>query len=489
MDSIFRTDPKSRLSGNGENYRKIELYEKEINNTQNYNVFEEGDSFDSIGDEFCGFDAENTEKTTYNPNKIDVQEEENSRKMYFQNLLDKRKFDAFEEYMLNCNVIFATMIGSAPNGSMKFFRPAELNEYSRKIDVSIVDEVSQALEVPSFIPILQGERCILAGDIHQLPPTITVDRKLFGDDSLHLLDRVDRCFGDIFTKRLSIQYRMNENIAKWSCGRFYDGLLIPSDSVRSIKLDKKPDFNDFNPYLLEKQIVFANTDSESGLYCEKFVNTSYQNFGEAFFISSVVEYLISGKICREKDIGVISPYSAQIELIRSLLAKYKNIEVKSIDGYQGREKQVILLSFVRTGDNIGFLRDARRLNVAVTRAKRFLMMVGSEKTMGDERHFRELFSCVDELGRFGEVSRFFKECSILVKIFDEIVGKREVSFGINIDCKLHGRCIGKGGANVKEIKNKFSGVGIEFLKGKNVVNLSGVLKEVLEVEKRLYSAF
>lgn len=119
------------------------------------------------------------------------------------------------------------MIGSAPDGTMSFFRTVERDMNSPEIDVAIVDEVSQALEVPTMVPILEANRCILAGDLYQLPPTITVDISAFESDPLNLLERVDRQFGEMYTKRLAIQYRMNKRISNWSSLRFYDGLLVP----------------------------------------------------------------------------------------------------------------------------------------------------------------------------------------------------------------------------------------------------------------------
>ena len=144
-----------------------------------------------LGDEVTFGEKKSIESKSAHETRL---EEEENRRQYFRNLLDKKRFEAFEEYMLNCNIIFATMVGSAPDGAMSFF-----NSGTRNIDVAVVDEVSQALEVPSFIPIIQSNRCVLAGDIYQLPPTITIDQNSFQNEPLHLLDRADRNFGDIFS--------------------------------------------------------------------------------------------------------------------------------------------------------------------------------------------------------------------------------------------------------------------------------------------------
>ncbi len=269
-------------------------------------------------------------------------------------------------------------------------------------DVVVIDEATQATEPSCLIPLVKGKKLIMAGDHKQLPPTVLSEEAKEGL-SYTLFERLIDLYGEKFYALLRIQYRMNRKIMEFSNRMFYEGKLIAHESVadRTLKeLINEEVLREIpSPYkeaiLPENVIVFMDTE---GREKQRKGSTSFYNEEEARLCKKLVEYLLKVGL-KAEDIGVISPYEDQVNFLEELI-KIENLEIKTVDGFQGREKEVIIISFVRANPygDLGFLKDYRRLNVALTRAKRKLIMVGNVKTLGKDNVYGELIRYVEEEG-------------------------------------------------------------------------------------------
>ena len=249
---------------------------------------------------------------------------------------------------------------------------AALEEISRvKFDVAIIDEASQATIPSVLIPIAKANRFILAGDHKQLPPTIISDRA--GELEKTLFEELIKMYPDK-SQLLNVQYRMNSLLMKFPNEEFYDNGLKSDSSVDEITIN---DILETKKY--EEALMFIDTSDVEDNY-ERHIKDSKSIVNELEADISVRlarDYLNAG--ISEDDIGIISPYADQVKIIQEKTP----VEVKTVDGFQGREKEIIIISTVRSNDhgNIGFLRDLRRLNVAITRAKRKLIIIGNVNTL------------------------------------------------------------------------------------------------------------
>ena len=256
-----------------------------------------------------------------------------------------------------------------------------------KFDVAVIDEASQATIPSVLIPIAKAHRFILAGDHKQLPPTIISDRA--GALSKTLFEELIRIY-PFKSQLLDIQYRMNSLLMKFPNEEFYDNGLKSDSSVDDIKirdiLDSHQD---------EEALLFIDT-SDIADNRERHLKDSKSIVNEIeaeIAIRIADDYLNDG--VSEEDIGIISPYADQVKIIQ----ENTEIEVKTVDGFQGREKEIIIISTVRSNDNgnIGFLSDLRRLNVAITRAKRKLIIIGNKDTLITNPTYERLINfCEDE---------------------------------------------------------------------------------------------
>lgn len=253
-----------------------------------------------------------------------------------------------------------------------------------KFDVVIVDEASQATIPSVLIPIAKARRFILAGDHKQLPPTII---------SNHAQDLQNTLFESLIEKYphksqlLNVQYRMNKSLMEFPNSEFYNNNLKSDESVNSITLKDISDVED------DDALLFVDTcDVENH---EKHLKDSKSivNHVEARIALKFANDYVNAGI-DEKDIGIISPYADQVKLI----SEKTDIEVKTVDGFQGREKEIIIISTVRSNEygQIGFLKDLRRLNVAITRAKRKLIIIGNSDTLKSNPTYERLIDFVDE---------------------------------------------------------------------------------------------
>lgn len=250
-----------------------------------------------------------------------------------------------------------------------------------RFDVCVIDEGSQSMEPSALIPIIISRKLIIAGDHKQLPPTVLSDEPALKKT---LFERLILNYSN-FSKILQVQYRMNEKIMQFSNELFYENKLIAHESVKNqnlldiVKNVEKCDKDIIN----EKPMQFIDV---SGHESKDYFKSCY-NVEEAEKVVEIVSKLIKYDI----PVSVITPYDAQVKYLSNLLESY-DIEVKSVDGFQGRENEVIVISFVRT-DKLGFLKDLRRLNVAITRARRKLIVVGSKNLLIKDDAYAKFLNC------------------------------------------------------------------------------------------------
>lgn len=271
------------------------------------------------------------------------------------------------------NASSADVVATTMNNAEKF----DIDSF----DVAIVDEASQASIASTIIPFNAAKKTILAGDHKQLPPYSTNE---FGEGKMmmYLFEHFLNIYGDDISTMLNIQYRMNDKIATFPSQSFYDNKL------QSAEQNYDWTFGGLSPI-----IAYDNNTYE-----EQTTGKSYKNTGESKIIANQVDSLLNYG-AKEKDIGIITAYSGQIESIENELDNIehstKNIKVNTIDSFQGSEKEIILVSFVRSNEQgrTGFLsipnEGKRRLNVAMTRAKKRLVLVGNWSTLTSKQDNRE----------------------------------------------------------------------------------------------------
>ncbi|HLU47531.1 MAG TPA: IGHMBP2 family helicase [Planctomycetota bacterium] len=268
------------------------------------------------------------------------------------------------------------------------------------VDLIVLDEAAQAIEAGSWIPLLKGRRAVLSGDHRQLPPTIRsleAERKGLGRT---LFERQMELWGDRASRMLTIQYRMHEKIMNWSSNEMYDGRLIAHESVRKHLLADLPGVA--RNEITETPFIFFDT-AGCGLEEEEDAeDISKHNAGERRIVRTWIERLEDAGV-EPSQIAVITPYNAQVRrLRRELLDDFEGLEVGTVDGFQGREKEAVVISMVRSNEQgeVGFLADARRMNVAVTRARRHVALIGDSATVGRDPFLRRLIEYAEGAGEY-----------------------------------------------------------------------------------------
>ncbi len=254
-----------------------------------------------------------------------------------------------------------------------------------KFDVAIIDEASQATIPSILIPIAKAHRFILAGDHKQLPPTIISNRA--GELENTLFEALINKYPHK-SQLLNVQYRMNRLLMKFPNSEFYNNSLKSDSSVDEININDIIDSSYDEEALLFIDTSNIDDNKEKHLKDSK----SIVNKIEAKIAVGIADdYLTAG--VAETDIGIISPYADQVKIIQDKTP----VEVKTVDGFQGREKEIIIISTVRSNDhgNIGFLSDLRRLNVAITRAKRKLIIIGNKDTLRTNATYERLIEFVE----------------------------------------------------------------------------------------------
>ncbi|MDP6742446.1 MAG: AAA domain-containing protein [Candidatus Thalassarchaeaceae archaeon] len=256
---------------------------------------------------------------------------------------------------------------------------------NKKFSNILIDEATQAIEPATWVPIMRScRRLVLVGDHRQLPPTVISRRA--EDDGLRLsmFERLVEI--GLHPHMLNIQYRMHPVISEYSSARYYDNQL-----ENGVTAQERPAPAGFLWPDWDAPVAFVPVDGAEELAVD---GKSRLNRDEAGWVVRIIEGLLEPGDLQPSDIGVVSPYNGQVRLLTDLLDgrgilagensdESEGLEIRSIDGYQGREKEVIVLSTVRANDNgeVGFLSDRRRLNVALTRPKRGLIVVGSPNTL------------------------------------------------------------------------------------------------------------
>ncbi len=321
-------------------------------------------------------------------------------------------------------VIACTLVGSA-------HRLLE----GMKFGTLFIDEAAQALEAACWIPMRRASRVILAGDHCQLPPTVKSIAALRAGLGKTLMERIAENKPEVVTL-LKIQYRMNDEIMRFSSDWFYGGKVesAPQIKYRSV-LDydhpitwidtgeeseerrvKSEEFNSSSDDASEESEEQENSSlftHHSSLYKEQFVGESFGRINKAeaeLTLLTLAEYFTKiGKLrvlSERIDVGIISPYRAQVQYLKKLIKKYeffkpyrRLISVNTVDGFQGQERDVILISLVRSNDEgqIGFLKDLRRMNVAMTRARMKLIILGNKDTMTRHPFYKKLWEYVEAI--------------------------------------------------------------------------------------------
>jgi regulator of nonsense transcripts 1 len=249
---------------------------------------------------------------------------------------------------------------------------------NRKFSIVLIDEATQATEPSSLVPIVKGARqLILVGDHRQLPPTVTSQNAEEGGLDIPLFERL--LANGIPTHMLTTQYRMHPTIREFPSSRFYENRLEDGCSEA-----ERPPVAGFLWPDWDKPVAFVPVH---GSEMQEESGSSRSNMDEAAIVVQIVNDLLVPGDLTPDDIGVISPYAGQVRLIREMFGdQIDGLEVKSVDGYQGREKEIIVLSTVRANEDgkVGFLSNYRRLNVALTRAKRGLIVIGDDRTLRND---------------------------------------------------------------------------------------------------------
>lgn len=319
-------------------------------------------------------------------------------------------------------VIACTLVGSAHHllEGMKF-------------GTLFIDEAAQALEAACWIPMKRASRVILAGDHCQLPPTVKSIAALRAGLGKTLMERIAENKPEVVTL-LKIQYRMNDEIMRFSSDWFYGGKV---ESAPQIKYRSVLDYdhpitwidtsNEENQITIEGEdapedsastassVSAANQNSDLN-FKEQFVGESFGRINKAeaeLTLLTLAEYFTKiGKqrVLEERiDVGIISPYRAQVQYLKKLIKKYeffkpyrRLISVNTVDGFQGQERDVILISLVRSNDEgqIGFLKDLRRMNVAMTRARMKLIILGNKDTMTKHPFYKKLWKYVEAINNY-----------------------------------------------------------------------------------------
>lgn len=301
-------------------------------------------------------------------------------------------------------VIASTLVGSA-NRLLHGMRFTSL----------FIDEAAQALEAACWIPMRRVSRVILAGDHCQLPPTIKSLAAMHGGLDKTLMQRIAENHPEVVTL-LRVQYRMNEQIMRFSSDWFYGGKVESAPSVRHrgiLDYDNPIVWIDSKDTLPSPGDENTEPETVSNRYHEEFIGESFGriNKPEAELTLATLQELFDKigrvRILEERiDVGIISPYRAQVQYLRQLIRRreyykpYRSlISVNTVDGFQGQERDIIIISLVRSNEQgqIGFLRDLRRMNVAITRARMKLIIIGDVETLTKHKFYKRLHEYIEEI--------------------------------------------------------------------------------------------
>lgn len=316
-------------------------------------------------------------------------EEAEQRKLIFSEAKNlSREARELENYLVqkvldDAQVIACTLIGSTSD---------YLGE--RKFSTVMIDEAGQGIEPAVWVPILRAEKVVMAGDPFQLPPTVKSQEAERRGLSVTLLEKAIKRNTSVYLLRT--QYRMNKDIMEFSNRKFYDGKLEAHESVADWHMSSSP-------------LVLEFIDTAGCGFEEKTGENSESrcNPDEVKIIRTHFDQLFQD-VRDEFSVGIISPYRAQVELLQDEFPQVKNVSVNTVDSFQGQERDVIYISLVRSNEKseIGFLRDYRRMNVAMTRARKKLVIVGDSATLGNDKFYSEFLAYAESIGGYKSAWEF-----------------------------------------------------------------------------------
>ncbi|KAF5604102.1 HCS1-DNA helicase A [Fusarium subglutinans] len=324
------------------------------------------------------------------------------RKAIYTDLKELRK--EFRERERRC---VSTLIGGSKVVLATLHGAGGYQLRNDEFDVVIIDEASQALEAQCWVPLVSAKKVVCAGDHLQLPPTIKSSNakvkapvkdgaKVTKGTTLEttLFDRLLALHGPSIKRMLTTQYRMHESIMRFPSDELYDSKLIAADAVKH-RLLKDLEYEVQDNEDTNEPVIFIDTQGadfpEKNEEDEKETprkgraglhGDSKSNEMEAALVQQHVRQLVGAGV-RPEDIAVVTPYNAQLAILAPLKDKFPGLELGSVDGFQGREKEAVIVSLVRSNSEgeVGFLGEKRRLNVAMTRPKRSLTVIGDSETV------------------------------------------------------------------------------------------------------------
>ncbi|TMD62887.1 MAG: AAA family ATPase, partial [Chloroflexi bacterium] len=283
---------------------------------------------------------------------------------------DRAEADVLER----ASVVLATLTGVESNALR-----------DRRFDLAVVDEATQSVEPAVYLALLKAGRAVLAGDHLQLPPTVLSEAAQKGGLAVSLFERLAQARPEAVVT-LAEQHRMNERIMRYPSDALYGGRLRAHPAVARHAIDAEPlEVIDTAGRGFEEE---TPEGSESKL-----------NEGEAGLVATELMRLLQAGVA-PRDVAVIAPYDAQVQLLRQRLAAHPDVEVDTVDGFQGREKEAIVVSLTRSneGGELGFLADIRRMNVALTRARKKLLVVGDGATVRRHPFYDGFFRYAESIG-------------------------------------------------------------------------------------------
>jgi len=309
-------------------------------------------------------------------------EEAEQRKLIFQEARQiNREARELESYLIqkvldDAQVIACTLIGSSSDDLA-----------GRRFSTVVIDEAGQGIEPAVWVPILRAERVVMAGDPFQLPPTVKSQEAAAKGLAVTLLEKAIKRLPDVAL--LNVQYRMHTSIMAFSNRKFYNDELTAHESVagRTLSNSIPLEFIDTAGCGFEEQ---AGEEGESRCNPEE-ITILRKHFDQ-----------LKTEIPESWNAAIISPYRAQVELLQREFAGVEEVAVNTIDSFQGQERDVVYLSLVRSNEKgeIGFLRDYRRMNVAMTRARKKLVIIGDSATLGNDRFFAEFLEYAESIAGY-----------------------------------------------------------------------------------------
>jgi superfamily I DNA and/or RNA helicase len=323
--------------------------------------------------------------------------EREQRKMLFAEASKfKEEAEHLEFYIINnilssAQVIAATLVGA--------------NNYHLKgmnFKTVLIDEAAQALEPAAWIPIIKAERVIFAGDHFQLPPTIKSYEAAKQGLEVTLFEKaIKRNQADVM---LQEQYRMHECIMDFSGRYFYKNQLFANELVRHWKVFEEDEPMEFIDTAGTGYFEQIDPETKSS-YNKEEVNLLFRHFQN--YLDQIKSF---GKMSEVQNIGIISPYKAQVGLLKEQFdIKYaanedlsSKVAINTVDSFQGQERDIIYISLVRSNEKgeIGFLADTRRMNVAMTRAKKKLVIIGDSATIGQHKYYEKFLDYINEINAY-----------------------------------------------------------------------------------------